>query len=164
MTHLWPIWRRLYTCATLAAQISPLRSPPYPHMCTNSQHPAPGRCSLHISHPHSMALRRELLSSRRRSITWNRLTLEWVAASEVIDTTAIIIKQAVPIFLYATARGARAVAKTHGRQRLGCVRVKVFQQRLTRWLWKGKDTKHSWNSFPSNLFCLKRQQKKRCTK
>lgn len=146
-------------------------STPYPHMCTNSQYPAPSRCSLHISLPHTMALQRELLPARRHSITRNRLTQEWVAASEVIDTTPTIIRQVVQIFFYVIASGGAAVDTTHARQRLDCVRVKVCQQQLTLLALEGKNTKHSW-IFPSNSFCLKHQQslvkkekkKKMCTK
>lgn len=149
----------LYLCYISSTDIT-FAITPYPHMCTDSQYLAPSRCSLRISLPHSMALQRELLPS----IAWNQLSLEWVAASEVIDKTAIIIRQLVPIFFHATAIGKRTVAKA--RQRLGCVSVKVFQQQLTSSLaLEGKNTKHSW-IFPSNLFCLKRQHSftKRCTK
>lgn len=165
----------LYLCYISSTDIT-FASTPYPHMCSNSQYPAPGRCSLHISLPHTMALQRELLPARRRSITRNRLTLcltlEWVAASEVIDTTPTIIRQVVQIFFWVIASGGAAVDTTHARQRLGCVGVKVCQQQPTLWALEGKNTKHSWIFFLLTHFAWstnraslkKKREKKMCTK
>lgn len=91
-----------------------------------------------------MALQRELLPERRRSIARHRLTLEWVAASEVIDTTPTTIRQVVQMFFEVIASGGATVDTTHARQRLGCVRVKVGQQQPTLLALEGKNTKHSW--------------------
>lgn len=109
-------------------QISPLRAPPT-HTCAqavSARHPADARCAS-LSHV-AAALQRELLPSRRGSITRNRLTLEWAAASEVIDTTPAVIRQVVRIFFSVTSSGETAADV---REWIGRVRVKVSQRLLT---------------------------------
>lgn len=99
-----------------------LSDQPPTHTCAQTlsiRRPADAR---RTSLSHIVLLFRESFFHHARcSITQHRLSPEWAAASEVIDTTTIIIRQVVRVFLYASTSGERRSPST-----------------VTPWLWKDK--------------------------